>query len=559
MKYINKKLILGFAFLSLIFTSCETTNLDLLDDPNELTIEKATLDRFFNKIQLDYNNFIRVNATNAAQLTRINYMFGGTYENNYSPARLNFEWNLAYQNMFSDMNAAESIAVELNANKHIGIMKILKAHTLITLVDMFGDVPLSQASQPEEFPFPILDSGSSVYEAAIILLDEGISSLTTAGDDPENDLFYNFNYANWRKFANTIKLLAYYNTRLVDNSAINKFNTIISEDDYISSSSFDCQYEYGVNITSPDTRHPSYSTDYATSGAGNYKSIWLMDTMLNSNDPRIRYFFRRQTNCTPGASCDPDGDPTTSTCSIGSRPTHFNSDMPFCYVEDGYWGRDHGNDEGIPKDTFVRTAYGVYPAGGAFDSGVVGDEENHPFTSVVSGDGAQGAGINPILLASWVDFMRAEIALASNNPGGASNFLESALQKNIAKVTSFISRDTSADSSVEPSNSDISNFISSIVSNFNNANTEEKWNILATQVFVANYGNGLQAYNMYRRTGFPTNVQFNIEQNSGPFVRSFLYPASEANSNSNVEQKPDVAVQVFWDNNASSPQFPNAN
>ena len=33
----------------------------------------------------------------------------------------------------------------------------------------------------------------------------------------------------------------------------------------------------------------------------------------------------------------------------------------------GYWGRDHGNDEGTPPDNFTRTASGVYPAGGSFD------------------------------------------------------------------------------------------------------------------------------------------------------------------------------------------------
>ena len=64
---------------------------------------------------------------------------------------------------------------------------------------------------------------------------------------------------------------------------------------------------------------------------------------------------------------------------------------------------------------------------------------------------------------------------------------------------------------------------------------------------------------MYRRTGYPKTLQFNIEPASGNFVRSFLYPSNEADTNSNIVQKPGVDVKVFWDINPSSPGFPFAN
>ena len=48
----------------------------------------------------------------------------------------------------------------------------------------------------------------------------------------------------------------------------------------------------------------------------------------------------------------------------------------------GYWGRDHGNDNGIPPDGFKRTLRGVYPAGGAFD--------DSSFAGKVDGDGFGG-------------------------------------------------------------------------------------------------------------------------------------------------------------------------
>jgi hypothetical protein len=67
------------------------------------------------------------------------------------------------------------------------------------------------------------------------------------------------------------------------------------------------------------------------------------------------------------------------------------------------------------------------------------------------------------------------------------------------------------------------------------------------------------AYNFYRRTGYPSTLQPSLEPNPGNFVRSFLYPANEANLNINVPQKPNVDQQVFWDNNPPSPGFPYSN
>ena len=57
-----------------------------------------------------------------------------------------------------------------------------------------------------------------------------------------------------------------------------------------------------------------------------------------------------------------------------------------------------------------------YPAGGLID----GRLSNEDPGGAVNGDGNQGAGVTPILLASWVDFMQAEKALFSDNDAAAA-------------------------------------------------------------------------------------------------------------------------------------------
>ena len=45
------------------------------------------------------------------------------------------------------------------------------------------------------------------------------------------------------------------------------------------------------------------------------------------------------------------------------------------------------------------------------------------------------------------------------------------------------------------------------------------WNVMAREFFTSLFGNGTDAYDFYRRTGYPTNLQPNLEPNPGGFIR----------------------------------------
>jgi len=63
------------------------------------------------------------------------------------------------------------------------------------------------------------------------------------------------------------------------------------------------------------------------------------------------------------------------------------------------------------------------------------------------------------------------------------------------------------------------------------------------------YGNGLEAYNMYRRTSSPKNIQPVRAPNPGVFYRSLIYPANFVNLNNSTSQKTANDIKVFWDTN----------
>ncbi|PQJ14418.1 hypothetical protein BST99_00455 [Aureicoccus marinus] len=529
-----------------LFYSCETTELDLTENPNRLTPSQADPNFLLNEIQENFARLVESLGETGSEVVRIENMFGRNYQNNYSPAGFDGNWESAYVGILKNIQQMNVLAEEIGLTRHIGMGQVMEAYTITLLVDYFGDVPYSEALDETNLN-PAADGGAAIYAAADALLDSAITNFTNASaGNPQYDFFYGFDWSKWVLAANTLKMRLAINT-----GDFAGFNAIVNSGNYIQDSADDFQFQWATNDVQPDTRHPNYAASYTSSGAGgDYMSIWLMNLMQESADPRIRFYFYRQTAETPGA---PGVDPNEETlgCSLTFPPNHYLAGgYAYCSLENGYWGRNHGSDEGIPPDGFLRTAHGVYPVGGNYD--------DSRFEGIAVGSGGAGAGITPMLLASWVDFWKAEVAMATSPAAGKQNILDG-MAKSIAKVRTFLNLDPDADTSVTPLDADVNAFIASIDAAFDAADDTGKMNIMAEQFFVALRGNGHDGFNFYRRTGFPRTVEPNLEPDPGAFIRSFFYPANYANTNSNATQKTGVTDQVFWDTNPSSPSFPPAN
>jgi hypothetical protein len=66
-----------------------------------------------------------------------------------------------------------------------------------------------------------------------------------------------------------------------------------------------------------------------------------------------------------------------------------------------------------------------------------------------------------------------------------------------------------------------------------------------TQKYIATVGNGIEAYNDYRRTGSPTIMAPISPVN--PFPLRFLYSTRELTANPNAPAQNNFITPVFWD------------
>jgi hypothetical protein len=89
--------------------------------------------------------------------------------------------------------------------------EIMKVYVYQYLVDLWGNVPYSEANKAEEGIFkPKYDDQKVIYENLVARLDTAINLIATTPFDAEepgaNDIIYGGDMGLWAKFANTLKL-----------------------------------------------------------------------------------------------------------------------------------------------------------------------------------------------------------------------------------------------------------------------------------------------------------------------------------------------------------------
>ncbi len=529
---INRYLVGIAASVAILLGSCDTTELDLAVSPNTLSPESSDPNFVLNQMQIDLNRVFGGLRDETMEVTRLLYMFDAypsnltnTTFNSFLPPADDNVWSRSYRingnrKFLSDLADGDPDLV-----KHRGVAGLITAYNFANMVDMFGEVPFSEANDPINFPFPMPDGGRDTYDAIFTLIDNSIADLSGSTTNTiTQDLYYGGDLTKWIKLGNTLKLKMYNQLSGIDaTAAANGVNAAIAGGNLLETTADDFQFQYSTSSTPAESRHDFFTNPYLGGGASVtlYMSNSLMRNLRDRSDPRLRYYFYRQ------SLTDPTGDDLP--CTIAESE---------CYIGDFYWGRVHADSQGVPADNLARTIYGVYPGGGAFDNdnGVPG----------VSNQGLQGAGINVMLLSSFAKFIQAEAAITLGTTGNPRTLLEDAVRNHIGKVMAFGAGDAG---SLAPDAAAVDTYVASVLGQYDSAADDAaRLAVVLEQYWIAGYGNGIEAYNTYRKTGLP-ELQDPLAPSA--FPRSFLYPTDETLANPNISTN-QLTDQVFWDDNPAT-------
>src|SRR5215467_11711588 len=217
MKALKSILIIGLITGTL--GSCKKQLLDINTDPNNPTTASASPDLVLSNA-LNTTVGIYDNSTNGNN----NFVWSGlwlghiSYSGNYAIATENISYNLTnsfaagtWDNIYDnieDYDFVEKKGASTGNAFYRAIGMLMKAYNFATLVDLYNNVPYSQALQGTGNSTPAYDDGKAVYAAIGKKIDTAIALFKTSAQAStiKGDIMFGGNAAKWVLFANTVKL-----------------------------------------------------------------------------------------------------------------------------------------------------------------------------------------------------------------------------------------------------------------------------------------------------------------------------------------------------------------
>jgi hypothetical protein len=415
---------------------------------------------------------------------------------NITTTFLNFRWNAIYNNL-NDFTIARDKAIAEGKDFYAGIAKVFRAKYFQDLVDMYGNVPYSQAFNLKEFPSPKYDKGQDIYNALQVELDEAITIFTTKAVPAGGaavDIVYGGSLPLWTRFANTLKLrLLIRQSEVPGFSPAAEIAKIIAKGGVLQSgetADVNPGYSNAVNKQNPFYATNGFTAAGAAANTGDRANAFFINLLKGNSDPRIERYFTKATT-----------------------PLNAN---------DAYQGAVYGETGSNPNTTSARLS--------GFGPGLIGSATQSQW----------------ILTSVESLFLYAEAVARGWIAGNAQTAYENAVRESFIWL--------GVPGAVAAANTYMAN---NPTANWANSGTStlDKVKFIVFQKYISMAGFApLEAWTDYRRLGVPTNVPLSTFAGRGPNIPvRLLYPLAEyAVNKDNVQAEGSInpfTSRVFWDVN----------
>ncbi len=222
MKNRIKNSILG-AFAFTMVVSCDNY-LDVNEDPNNPSSEIVSPEIVLAATQVYTYNVLAGSVNNPANMNQLGNLMMNNWTRDVGASNSSYYFNEHTYNVTSDFYAGifEDLFLRTSNytfiqkiertgyDNYIAISKILKTYYFQYLVDMYGDIPYSQAHLRGENLTPVYDDDFAIYRDLYVQLEQAIALIDNAPagtiNPGSNDVMLQGNMTMWKKFANTLKL-----------------------------------------------------------------------------------------------------------------------------------------------------------------------------------------------------------------------------------------------------------------------------------------------------------------------------------------------------------------
>lgn len=470
---------------------------------------------------------------------------GYSYNGAYTDAT--WDWQAGYLreiDAFLDLTAEGG---EFENEKMNAVGLILKGLYYQKFTDIFGEVPYSEAGNPDILN-PAFNTQQEIYKGVLAELDEAMAKIgdaTTTGESLEdlgtNDLYYGGDLQKWKKLANTLKLRM--GLRAYGASGADFANAVITE--ALSNPLIETQDESALLIKDQVISQwgsAAYGDVWHNFGLGSNWTVskTLIDYLRDNSDPRLEKYATpaeggtftvpKPTNAAEQkaldlmlANLDDAGVTYTTTDVVIDDVDNIEIEMP----ENTHY---IGQPSRLNLTSYYFAHYNFFSKPAEIITRAKNSGEIFP---------------ELILTASEAYFLRAEAAVKGF--GGDANAL---YQEGIRHGMLLW----------EVEDDDITAFLGSSPVAALSGSTDEVLEKINTQRWVANYTNGFEAWSVVRKSGYPADVADGVDdpdiygfgEINGVYPQRMRYGSNERNTNgSNLQealsrQGPDQQDITLW-------------
>jgi len=559
------KFILPVIFL-LVLGSCTKDFTKINTDPNAITPQEASARYFITNPEFELFAPSRYAYWRAKLLFVDRYAgyftlgfngcwwsdeLGYSYASAYTDA--SWGWLEGYFNQIDNFMRLSAPGGDFENSRMYAVGEIIKALYYQRFTDIFGEVPFTEAGNPD-IPLPKFDKQNVIYQGLITLLNQAIDTIgnnvsTGNGvqDLGDNDIIFKGNLQKWKKLANALKLRlalrAYgapgaswaagvitksfngpFPTDETDNALVPKDNTITQ---WASASYGDIWYNFGKG------------SDWTVGKA-------VIDFLRNNNDPRLPLYAKPAPGGTvtlyrPDQTNNPEGydnfparikyliDTVLETATSGNMTfTNWTDSVRISIPENKYYiGQPSRFNAQIQQ--FVVYNFFSTPAE------VIIQKKN------------EGKKIFPemVLTTGESYFLRAEAVVRGLASGDAQSFFQNGIRYSM-KLWGVGDGDISAYLATAPAQL--------------TGSTAQQLRKIALQRWIASYTDGFEGWADVRKSGYPAEIArgvsntvlFGLGDDNGVFPQRLRY-GSQAYSNNGDNlntaiqyQGPDMQGTKLW-------------
>ncbi|MFT4833321.1 MAG: hypothetical protein ACI83W_000274 [Marinoscillum sp.] len=180
---------------------------------------------------------------------------------------------------------------------------IMKSYTFQLLVDLYGDIPYSEALQRSGNNTPKYDGAQGIYDDLIVKLTEAIDQLNTAGSlatyiiPEDDDAMFGGDLDAWKQFANSLKLRILTRERAAKGDAYvtAELAVITAEGSGFMTSNVVINPGYLNETNKQSPFFAAFGEDVTGTEVNNGKATcatdYIITYMQNTNDTRIDYLY----------------------------------------------------------------------------------------------------------------------------------------------------------------------------------------------------------------------------------------------------------------------------